>query len=143
MNPYACSPRTRSWHRVPARGYTHYGYSPFRQEAFSGLPVSNRPFANLTNTVDAYHIQLAVPGLERDQIKIEMIDDRLKISATAPEAQSGLKYKRKEFDYTGFTRSFRMPGNADANGIQAKLEAGILNVYIPKVKPVSQEIKIF
>jgi HSP20 family protein len=106
------------------------------------------PSANITETVNDFKIELAVPGLERKDLKVEVKDHVLSISAEKEESSEEKKkdYKRKEFSYQSFCRSFTLPENCVEDKIDAKYENGILNIALPKKevsisKPV-KEIKV-
>lgn len=95
----------------------------------------NLPATNIYEDENGYNVDLAVPGMKRDDFKIELKDDTLTISSQRKDekVESKDKYTRKEFNYSSFTRSFKLPENIiDGNSISAKYEAGVLKLSIPK-----------
>lgn len=128
-------------------------------EDFMGGDVSNSLTRELTNWVpavnvsekkDMYCIEVAAPGLKKEDFKISMEDDVLTISAHKEEKKEEKdkedNYTRREFNYSSFTRSFTLPEDVDADKISAKYTDGVLNMCVPKKpemqKKSSKEIKI-
>jgi HSP20 family protein len=99
----------------------------------------------LIETEKAYHIELAAPGLEKKDFSIELQDGMLHIRAEKEEEQSeeDKNYRRKEFSYFSFSRSFALPDNLLVDKIEASYTHGILHLTLPKKevivsKPVKQ-----
>lgn len=106
--------------------------------------VYTRPSVNVLEKEDSFELFVAAPGLAKDQFSIEVENDVLLIRAEAPQTdpQDGINYKRREFNYSGFRRSFKLHPKLDAARIQAKYEAGILTIVIPKVEKRVNQIEI-
>jgi HSP20 family protein len=106
------------------------------------------PAVNVKETNDDFLIEVAAPGMKRDDFKVELDNHVLTISSEMEEQneESGKngKYTRKEFSYQSFQRSFSLPENKVEGGkISAKYTDGILFVTVPKkeeakVKPARQ-----
>lgn len=95
----------------------------------------NLPSVNLKETDTKLEIELAAPGLKKEDFKIEVDNNMLIISAEKEEKKESSKkddYVRKEFNYQSFYRSFNLPDYADENKIEATYKDGILNVSIGK-----------
>lgn len=95
----------------------------------------NLPSVNLKETDTKLEIELAAPGLKKEDFKIEVDNNMLIISAEKEEKkESGKKsdYVRKEFNYQSFYRSFNLPDYSDENKIEATYKDGILSVIIAK-----------
>jgi len=93
------------------------------------------PSVNIKETNEAYEVEVAAPGFEKNDFKLAVDHDLLTISSekkTENEEKDGEKYTRKEFSYQSFSRSFTLPTIADSEKINAKYDNGILNVTIPK-----------
>lgn len=106
------------------------------------------PAANIHETDTAYEIELAVPGVNKDDIKISLEAEALVISAeSSSQSEEGDKrYARREFSFQTFKRSFPLPESVDTDAIAARCQDGILFLTLPKreqqePKP-SREIKI-
>ncbi|MDB9932506.1 MAG: Hsp20/alpha crystallin family protein [Flavobacteriales bacterium] len=96
--------------------------------------MSQVPLANINESDVSHTIELAVPGLKKEDIKIELKENRLTISADVKKEanKENSKNVRKEFSYHSFKRSFNLPKLVDIEKIEAKNENGLLTVIIPK-----------
>ena len=116
--------------------------SPF----MSGM--SEVPSANLRETNDQYIVELSAPGLKKDDFNVDIQDGVLTISSEKEEEtkDDNKDYKRREFSYSSFTRSFTLPENVNEEKIEAKYTDGILEVKIPKtevtINKPKKEIKV-
>ncbi|MFC2187450.1 Hsp20/alpha crystallin family protein [Fulvivirgaceae bacterium LMO-SS25] len=102
------------------------------------------PEANIIENGKDYKIELAVPGLNRDDLKVEVHDGILSVSAEKEEEKKEEKenYRRREFSYNSFSRSFSLPDNLLTDKIDAKYENGILRLTLPKKEvAVSKPVK--
>lgn len=92
------------------------------------------PSVNIKQTDDAYGVEVAAPGMIKDDFKIELDNNLLTISSEKKDEKSEEKdqYTKREFSYQSFSRSFTIPDSADAENISAKYENGILHITIPK-----------
>jgi len=117
-----------------------FGGDIFGTPATSGSRTSV-PAVNVQEDENEYVIEVAAPGMKKDDFKVEVNNDILTISAEKEnkdeEKQEG--YTRREFCYTSFNRSFAIPKNeVDQGKIDAKYEDGILKIKLQKreeVKP--------
>jgi HSP20 family protein len=126
--------------------------SPNLLEFGTGLPRLNRltnfPPINITENDKDFKIELAAPGLEKKDFKIETDNDTLTISSEKEHEKKEEKenYRRQEFSYESFSRSFQIPENSLPEKIDAKYEGGILKLTLPKkevtIHKAKKEIKI-
>ncbi|MES2285507.1 MAG: Hsp20/alpha crystallin family protein [Bacteroidota bacterium] len=106
------------------------------------------PSVNITETEKEYKIELAAPGLEKKDFKIEVENKVLVISSEKEEEkkEEDKNYKRREFSYSSFSRSFQLPEDILSDKIDAKYENGILKLSVPKkevsVSKQKKEIKV-
>ncbi len=105
------------------------------------------PATNILENEESFEIQLAVPGMKKEDFNMEVEDGVLSVvfqkKEEDKEKQQG-EYLRREFDMDEFTRSFSIPKTADADNIKAKYENGILFITVPKIDKarLSKQIKI-
>lgn len=105
------------------------------------------PSTNILETNENFQLQMAVPGVKKEDIKIDLEKNILNISSekSAQEnADENSKYTRREFMYGTFCRSFTLPETIDTDHIGAEVKDGILTVTLPKREEtkVSKQIKI-
>jgi HSP20 family protein len=110
------------------------------KKAYHGNCQANRPAANIIEDEKAFSIELAVPGMAKNDFNIKLEDDILSISAEIKEEdeKNGLNYTRREFRYDGFCRSFSIPEIVDQDKIKADYKNGVLIIKLPK----SEEAKV-
>ncbi|UQD57250.1 Hsp20/alpha crystallin family protein [Flavobacterium sp. K5-23] len=116
---------------------------------FSSLG-SSLPSVNLKETDKKIEVELAAPGLRKEDFKVEINNNMLFISSEKEEEKEEKRkkdnYYRKEFNYQSFCRSFSLPDYVDENKINANYKDGILHIEIAKKegspKPVSKTIPI-
>lgn len=101
------------------------------------------PAVNVKETAEHYLVEMAAPGMKKEDFKIELDNNLLTISSEKKhehEVKEGEKYTRKEFSYQSFNRSFQLAKDVvDADNIQAKYENGVLNLVIPKREEMKQK----
>ena len=105
---------------------------------------SNRNFSNTNTTIpsvnikensDAFTVEVAAPGFEKGDFKIELNLNTLSISSekkVEAETKEGEVFTQREFSYQSFNRSFTLPQIADGDRIETSYQNGILTVLIPK-----------
>jgi HSP20 family protein len=94
------------------------------------------PAVNIKELNSQFEIELAAPGMKKDDFEIEVEDGVLSISSTQEEEQVNEKGKftRREFSYSSFRRSFTLPDSVDPTKIDATYKEGVLLVLLPKHK---------
>ena len=105
------------------------------------------PAANITESADAFHIALNVPGRKKEDFQVQVEQGLLTIRYEKKEEKTEkvIKTIRREFTFNSFKRSFTLDEQIDANGIQARYENGLLEIVLPKkeaVQPVTNRIVI-
>jgi len=120
--------------------------SLFSEAINKNLTVNKVPGVNILETENAYKIEVAAPGLNKEDFQINVKKDTLSVWAEKNgEAQEEKKdYTRKEFDYYSFARSFILPETVNTDQISAEYINGILNITIGKdtAQSQSKEIKV-
>lgn len=93
------------------------------------------PSVNIKEGNDGFVVEVAAPGLEKEDFKISIDRGVLNISSEKSlenESKNEERFTRREFSYQSFCRSFSLPDSADSDKIGAKYDNGILYVSIPK-----------
>ena len=118
---------------VPAYWDDFFNDRFFKQINTSGSQ-SHSPAVNVIEDEKNYRIEVAVPGVKREDFNIELEKDVLTISTEMKEGKEDQtpNYLRREFNFQSFKRSFQLPETIDQENIQASHEAGILIVNLPK-----------
>ncbi|MBD2700848.1 Hsp20/alpha crystallin family protein [Spirosoma sp. BT702] len=121
-----------------------YNNFPTFFNPFYSRPVVNRynatttnvPAVNVKETETAFHLELAAPGLKKEDLKINVENNRLTIAynTESKNEETTEKFTRQEFGFTSFERSFRLPKTVNADEIKAAYTDGILTLDLPKVE---------
>lgn len=129
---------------------TPSSFNPFYGARTFGQPVINRyqnttpnvPAANVKETETAFVLALAVPGLKKEDLKVNVENNILSI-AYKPEAKTDEtteKFTRHEFGVNAFERTFRLPKTVNADQITAAYTDGILTVELPKIEVKEEKL---
>lgn len=100
----------------------------------------NHVKANILETENSFEIQIAALGHTKESVKIQIVDNQLKVEGHANEAEGN--YKLKEFSQHAFIRSFNLPKNIDRDQVKAKFNNGILIITLIKSAPSSVKVNI-
>ena len=104
----------------------------------------NYPAVNISENENEYNLELIVPGFKKEDIKIRTDDDLLTISAESKSesnADGEKNYTRREYTYSAFTRTFRLPESVNTDAIEAHYADGVLQVKIPKSQTQTKKEK--
>lgn len=136
---------------ITRRSYKPFLWSSLFDDDFFPV-VSNRntsmPAVNIKEDEKRFTLDLAVPGIDKKELKIEINEDMITISSEHKEEkeESHEDFKRREFSYSTFCRSFYLPENVNKDKIEANYKDGILTVVLPKDQEektkLSREVKI-
>ncbi|MDB5023494.1 MAG: Hsp20/alpha crystallin family protein [Mucilaginibacter sp.] len=132
---------------VLAPGFSDIFESFFNDSFLSDRMISRVPAVNVAETDEGYHIELAAPGLKKEDFKIDLERNMLNISVEkkSEETENNKKYNKREYSYTSFVRSFTLPDSVDDGKIEAEYNDGILRIKIAKQeesKTASRHIQI-
>lgn len=120
--------------------------SLFNEALNKNLNVNKIPGVNILESDADYKIELAAPGLNKEDFQINLKKDTLSVWAEKKVSDDEKKeYTRREFDYFSFARSFVLPESVDGDKISAEYTNGILNITIGKKdesQSQSKEIKV-
>lgn len=98
-------------------------------------PANDVPAVNVKEEEKFFMIEVAAPGMKKEDFKIELDNGVLMITAKAEETKDEKDngYVRREFSFRNFQRSFWMPETINAEDIKAQYDQGILKLTIPKL----------
>lgn len=105
------------------------------------------PAVNIKEENDKFVMEMAAPGLKKEDFHINLDNYQLTVSSEAKEKKEEEKdnYTRREFLYTSFSRSFTLPKSIDAEKIKADYKNGVLSITLPKKEEeakLTKQIKI-
>jgi len=110
----------------------------------SGSTNITKPAVNIREDEKKHSLELAVPGIDKKDLKIEINEDILTISMEQKqeneEETSG--YKRREFSYASFCRSFYLPEDTNRDKIEASYKDGVLTVDLHKTEEKAKLSKV-
>lgn len=108
---------------------------------------SFNPACEITEAEDHYVMSLDIPGMNKEDIKLELNENTLTVSGERKRevaSDKKLRVQRYEKSYGFFKRSFTLPASVDSEKVEAHYEQGVLELYLPKTaaaKPKQIEIK--
>ena len=94
------------------------------------------PRTDLVEKDDAFHLRLDVPGMSKDDIRINLQNGALTVSGerSSEKTEEGEEYVRVERAFGNFHRTFRLPDAVDPDRIEATYEDGVLLINVPKTE---------
>jgi HSP20 family protein len=118
-----------------------FSNSFFRENFLNDSDWTNSPAVNIAEDGNGFRIEVAAPGLGKEDFKINVEKRMLEISSEK-ESSTETKdstYHRKEFSYSSFKRTFSLPENTDIENIKASYNNGILYVIVPKLDQAKEK----
>ncbi|MFD2532919.1 Hsp20/alpha crystallin family protein [Gracilimonas halophila] len=117
----------------------------FFNESLNYHRDSFMPSVDISETETEFEVSVALPGMNKEDINVDLDNGRLSISGERKleQEEEGKNYHRVESKFGSFNRSFQLPDSIDEESIEAKYENGILNITIAKrEEKVKKQIKI-
>jgi len=143
MNTYLVT-RNNGWnplselHREMDRLFDDFWTTPTNTQT----PNNWNPDCDVEENDDHFLMTLEMPGIPRDQIKIECVDNQITISGERNREQKKTKSYSERY-YGKFYRSFTLPAGVNADKVEANYQDGILRLYIPQAESAKpRQIKI-
>jgi HSP20 family protein len=140
-------PMLRNSRFLPSFNDDFFG-KDFLADFFDSSTHKSIPEVNVMENKDEFRIEVAAPGLAKNDFKVDINNNVLTISSEkeAKDVEENEKFIRREFSYNSFQRSFSLPETVNQDKISANHKDGILTISIPKrdeakEKP-KREIKI-
>lgn len=111
----------------------------------SNMPKANAtaPAINVLESDKDYTVELAAPGLCRDDFEVNIDNDgdlTIKMEKKVSEKEQKAHYLRREFAYSKYEQTLILPEDVDKEKIGAKMSDGVLNITLPKLEQKTQKI---
>lgn len=116
----------------------------FFDAANAGFNDSTMPAVNIKEGKDDFVVEVAAPGMKKDDFKIELDNNMLMISSEKEHQREESKegqYTRHEFSYQSFKRTFTLPSTIEEKKIKATYNEGILSIVLPKKEEAKEKPK--
>ncbi|WP_114938584.1 Hsp20/alpha crystallin family protein [Mucilaginibacter endophyticus] len=128
-------------------GFNDVFDSVFNDTFFNDRLTSRVPAANISETEDHYHVELAAPGLKKEEFKLNLDRNVLNVAVERRNEHNDAakNYSKREYSYNSWVRSFTLPESANAESIEASYTDGVLKIDIAKreeAKIVRRQIEI-
>lgn len=94
------------------------------------------PAMNVLESEDGYNIEMAVPGVKKENLDVTVNSDGnlvVKLDNSGQQKEEKVRYLRREFLPSAFERALILPDDIDKNGISARVENGVLTIELPKL----------
>jgi HSP20 family protein len=113
----------------------------FRENFLNDSDWTTSPAVNIAENKEGFRIEVAAPGLQKDDFRIHVEKYRLEISSEKENTSesSNDTFHRKEFSYSSFKRTFTLPESAETDGIKANYANGVLTVTVPKKEAAKEK----
>jgi HSP20 family protein len=114
-------------------------FSSFPSAHFPKMPHMHHSSCDVIDEGNQFRVKMDVPGVKKNEIKLEVADNSLEISAEHKEESEEKKknYLRKERSHVSYYRTLPLSENVISGKVKAKLTDGILDITLPKSKPTS------
>ncbi|MBT8296340.1 MAG: Hsp20/alpha crystallin family protein [Gramella sp.] len=103
------------------------------------------PAVNIMESEDSFNVEVAAPGMAKDDFNIELDNDVLTISSEEKKEEESNdkngRFTRKEFSYRSFKRAFSLPDSVDSSKISASYNNGVLEIALPKKEEAKVQAK--
>ncbi|UOE50943.1 Hsp20/alpha crystallin family protein [Mucilaginibacter sp. SMC90] len=128
-------------------GFNDVFDSIFNDTFFNDRMVARVPAVNISESENNYHVELAAPGLKKEDFKISLDRNVLHVSVEqqTENTKEEKNYSKREYAYNSFVRSFTLPESANAESIEATYTDGVLKIDIAKreeAKMVRRQIEV-
>mgnify|MGYP005724058527 CR=1 FL=1 len=108
----------------------------------NSIDYSNtHPAVNIKESDKKYCLDIAAPGLNKDNIEVSYENKLLSIEVVNNNKNENIEFNRFEFDYNSFKRSFKLPDSRDLSKIDASYVNGVLSINLPKKKEAQTQPK--
>ena len=118
-------------------------FNDFFDSSWMARPTYTAPAINVIETEKEYDVELAAPGLDKEDFKVHVDEDNnlhieMERKTENKEGKHHGRYLRREFSYEKFQQTLLLPDDVDADKIEAKVEKGVLNIHLPKLEKIEK-----
>ena len=118
-------------------------FNDFFDNSWMERPTYTAPAINVIETEKEYDVELAAPGLDKEDFRVHVDADgnlhiEMEKKADNKEGKHHGRYLRREFSYEKFQQTLLLPDDVDADKIEAHVEKGVLNVHLPKLEKIEK-----
>ena len=105
---------------------------------------TSQPSVNIKENEEGFVLELATPGVKKENLKLEINNDILTIASEVKQEKEETKenFSRREFSFQAFSRSFTLPDTVSGDSVKANYENGILTISIPKKEEAKPKPKV-
>ena len=125
----------------PGQFVPHLNFKKIKEDILSNIFKNKKePLVNISELIDAYKIEIALPGVKKENLLIETNGKSFSISVIQNKIEFNklIRENIHEFEYSNISREIPLPVDADTDFICAEFTGGILNMHIPKSKKKHQ-----
>ena len=123
-------------------------FNDFFDNSWMERANSTAPAINVKENEKEYDVELAAPGLTKDDFKVSLDPDgnlviTMEKKHETKEEKKHERFLRREFSYEKFQQTLLLPDDVDAEKIEARMEKGVLNIHLPKIQkaPKAETVK--
>ena len=126
------------------QGWLPTVFDDFFDNDWSRRANAMTPAINVLESPTGYEVEVAAPGLTKDDFNIHIDEDNNLVIAMEKKSENHTqnreaRYLRREFNYTKFHQTLILPEDVDYEGIEARVADGVLTVVLPKLTPEKKE----
>lgn len=105
--------------------------------------LMNQPSVNILETANAFELEFAAPGFEKQDFSLNVENEYLTVSAQkeTKQEENNERYTRREFRFDAFKRSFKLPATINQEAVSAVYKNGVLQVTLPKKEEATTVVK--
>jgi HSP20 family protein len=129
--------RSENWSPLSDIGQLNERMRRMLEQTFGGLldePAGFIPAVDIEEAEDAYVVEAELPGVQREDVNIEVSGNELSISGEIKERKREGVVRRRMRRIGRFEFRVTLPGELNAEGVDAKLNDGVLTVRVPKAE---------
>lgn len=132
-NPFKALDPLREFRPLTLGGMFEDFFTPLRT-GLPAIPAVWMPRADIRETEREYILDVALPGVRREDVKVEVKDDVLTITGEkkSEKEEKGKTWLRRESSYGSFQRSFTLPEGIHPEDVKASCKDGVLSLTMPK-----------